>query len=206
MVCLACKCSPRRPGSPGWTPILYLDQAIEFDEMVALYAVARACIVSSLRDGMNLVSYEYVACQDDQADMGPGVLILSEFAGAAQALGAGCVMVNPFNIEDLARAISEAIEMPVAQRTELHAYASRYINKHTSQAWAQIRDEYVSESNARSKTAIGHMLAVSENAGGNVVMTSPNSNNNYVDAMNVDANMTLENIIRTQARLLRRRN
>ena len=76
----------------------------------------------------------------------------------------------------------------------------------SSQAWAQIRDEYVSSTNARSKTAIGHMLAVSENAGGNVVMTSPNSNNNYVDAMNVDANMTLENIIRTQARLLRRRN
>lgn len=76
----------------------------------------------------------------------------------------------------------------------------------SSQAWAQIRDEYVSSTNARSKTAIGQMLAVSENAGGNVVMTSPNSDDNYVDAMNVDANMTLENIIRTQARLLRQRN
>jgi hypothetical protein len=72
----------------------------------------------------------------------------------------------------------------------------------SSQAWAQIRDEYVSSTNARSKTAIGHMLAVSENAGGDVVMTSPSNS----DDNNVDANMTLENIIRTQARLLRQRN
>jgi len=72
----------------------------------------------------------------------------------------------------------------------------------SSRAWAQIRDEYVSSTNARSKTAIGHMLAVSENAGGDVVMTSPSNS----DDNNVDANMTLENMIRTQARLLRQRN
>ncbi len=56
-------------------------------------------IVTSLRDGMNLVSYEYVACQSDNA----GVLVLSEFAGAAQSLGAGAILVNPWNIIDMAQ-------------------------------------------------------------------------------------------------------
>lgn len=68
-------------------------------ELCALYAVTDVAMVTSLRDGMNLVSYEYVACQTDNA----GVLILSEFAGAAQSLGAGAILVNPWNINDMAQ-------------------------------------------------------------------------------------------------------
>ena len=124
-----------RFGSPTYNPIQYLDQSAGFEELVALYHVADACVVTSLRDGMNLVSYEYVACQEGGGD--PGVLVLSEFAGAAQTLGAGCVRVNPYNIDELARGIYEAISMPAEQRRELHAYASQYIAKYTSQAWAQ---------------------------------------------------------------------
>jgi hypothetical protein len=63
------------------------------------YAVTDVAIVTSLRDGMNLVSYEYVACQSDNA----GVLVLSEFAGAAQSLGAGAILVNPWNITDMSQ-------------------------------------------------------------------------------------------------------
>ena len=58
---------------------------------------ADVALITSLRDGMNLVSYEYVACQSDNA----GVLVLSEFAGAAQSLGAGAILVNPWNIKDM---------------------------------------------------------------------------------------------------------
>ena len=82
---------------------------------------------------MNLVSYEYVTCQEANH----GVLVLSEFAGAAQTLGAGCVRVNPYNIEELARGISDAIAMGEEQRVELSTYASQYVNKFTAQAWAQ---------------------------------------------------------------------
>ena len=78
---------------------------------------------------MNLVSYEYVACQEATN----GVLVLSEFTGAAQALGAGCIRVNPYNIEELARGIGDAIAMPPHQRAELHKYASQYVAKFTSQ-------------------------------------------------------------------------
>ena len=147
-----------RFGTPSYTPIHYLDQSIEFEEMVALYHVADVCIVTSLRDGMNLVSYEYIACQDpapspvdDELEAGPGsgagaegayltrrgVLVLSEFAGAAQTLGAGCVRVNPYNVEELARGLAEAISMGEEQRAQLHAYGQGYIDKYTSQSWAQ---------------------------------------------------------------------
>ena len=122
-----------RFGTPSYTPIHYLDQSIDFEEMVALYHVADVCIVTSLRDGMNLVSYEYIACQDTKKR----VLVLSEFAGAAQTLGAGCVRVNPFDVEEVARGIADAISMAEEQRADLHAYASQYIDKYTSQQWAE---------------------------------------------------------------------
>ena len=69
-------------GTAEFMPIHFMHKSINFDELVALYAVADACLVSSTRDGMNLVSYEYIACQKQRN----GVLILSEFAGAAQSL------------------------------------------------------------------------------------------------------------------------
>jgi len=80
-------------------------QSVDFTELVALYSTSAACIVSSLRDGMNLVAYEYVACQ--QANK--GVLVLSEFAGAAQALGAGCIRVNPYDTRELARGLYQVL-------------------------------------------------------------------------------------------------
>lgn len=72
-------------GTLTYVPIHHLDRQLSFHELSALYAVTDVALVTSLRDGMNLVSYEYVACQSDNA----GVLVLSEFAGAAQSLGAG---------------------------------------------------------------------------------------------------------------------
>jgi len=63
-------------------PIHFLNKSVNFVELCALYAVADMCLVTSTRDGMNLVSYEYVACQQENH----GVLVLSEFAGAAQSL------------------------------------------------------------------------------------------------------------------------
>ena len=79
-----------RFGSVEFTPIHFIHKSVSFDELVSLYAVADACIVSSTRDGMNLVSYEYIVSQQEKH----GVLILSEFAGAAQSLN-GSLIVNP---------------------------------------------------------------------------------------------------------------
>jgi trehalose 6-phosphate synthase len=82
--------------------------------LAGFYRMAQVGLVTSLRDGMNLVAKEYVAAQDPA---NPGVLVLSKFAGAARQLGSA-LLVNPHDIEGLANAISEAFAMPVEERRE----------------------------------------------------------------------------------------
>jgi len=112
-------------------PIHYLDQSMTFNELCALYFRADIMFVTSLRDGMNLVSFEYVACQ--KAAASTGVLVLSEFAGAAQALGAGALLVNPYNSEEVANAIALGLNMPRKEREERFEYLDHHINVHTVQ-------------------------------------------------------------------------
>lgn len=114
-------------------PIHYLDQSMTFPELCALYFRADIMFVTSLRDGMNLVSFEYIACQKKRK----GVLVLSEFAGAAQALGAGALLVNPYNTDEVASALHEALNMPLQEREQRFDYMSTHINQHTAQTWAE---------------------------------------------------------------------
>lgn len=116
-------------------PVIYKDASMSFHDLVALYRVADIALITSLRDGMNLVSYEFVACHKENNP--PGVLILSEFAGAAQSLGAGAIRVNPWNLQETAQAIYDALEMTAEDRMALHSYAYRYVTEHTSQLWAE---------------------------------------------------------------------
>ncbi|KAG5551503.1 hypothetical protein RHGRI_009800 [Rhododendron griersonianum] len=90
-------------------------------------------LVTSLRDGMNLVSYEFVACQDSKK----GVLILSEFAGAAQSLGAGAILVNPWNITEVAASIGQALNMSAEEREKRHWHNFVHVTTHTAQEWAE---------------------------------------------------------------------
>ena len=111
-------------------PIHYLDQSMKFEELCALYFRAEVMFVTSLRDGMNLVSFEYIACQEKNR----GVLVLSEFAGAAQALGAGALLINPYNTDEVAQALDQALNMPKEERDMRFQYMSNHINTHTAQA------------------------------------------------------------------------
>ena len=95
----------------GHTAIRYLHQTHPREEMVALYLAADVMLVTALRDGMNLVAKEYVASRIDNR----GVLILSEFAGAADELGMA-LRVNPHDIDALKQAIMRAIDMPGAEQ------------------------------------------------------------------------------------------
>eukprot|EP00897_Mesotaenium_endlicherianum_P008101 jgi/Mesen1/7319/ME000376S06482 len=112
-----------RYGTLTTVPIHHLDRSLAFNELCALYAITDIALVTSLRDGMNLVSYEFVACQNHKK----GVLILSEFAGAAQSLGAGAILVNPWNISDMAGAIEDALGMSEAERTERHRHNFEHV-------------------------------------------------------------------------------
>lgn len=118
-------------GTVEYSPIVFINQSVNFDDLCALYTISDVAVVSSIRDGMNLVSYEYIACQKQRH----GVLVLSEFAGSAQSLS-GAIHVNPWNIEELAEAIHQALTLPQREREIRHAKLFHYVNKHTAGFWA----------------------------------------------------------------------
>lgn len=95
-----------------WMPIRYLARGYARSELAGLYRLARVCLVTPLQDGMNLVAKEFVAAQD--AD-DPGVLVLSQFAGAAEQMR-DAVIVNPHDIDGTADAIHQALNMPLDER------------------------------------------------------------------------------------------
>ena len=110
-----------RFSTTDWAPIQYLCRSIPSDELVALYRAADVMVVTPLRDGMNLVAKEYVACRVN----GDGVLVLSELAGAAWELGEA-LQVNPYNVHQTATALREAILMsPNEQRSRMHLLRQR---------------------------------------------------------------------------------
>jgi trehalose 6-phosphate synthase len=104
-----------RHGGASWTPIRYVNRSFPRSTLAAFYRTADVGLVTPLRDGMNLVAKEYVAAQDPE---NPGVLVLSQFAGAVAELGDGALVVNPHEPEAMAGAILRALGMPLAERQE----------------------------------------------------------------------------------------
>jgi trehalose 6-phosphate synthase len=118
-------------GEVGYSPVHYLHQSFPREEMAALYLAAEVMLVTPLRDGMNLVAKEYVACRNDDS----GTLVLSEFTGAADEL-AGAFRVNPHDIEGLKDAIVRAAETsPAEARRRMRAMRKR-IFEHDVARWA----------------------------------------------------------------------
>jgi trehalose 6-phosphate synthase/phosphatase len=113
-----------------WQPIIYRYNHLEFNDLSALYQAAHVGLITPLRDGMNLVAKEYVAsCGEDG-----GVLILSELAGAASELGEA-LLVNPMEIDEVARAINEALTMPAADQTGKIKLMQRRLIEYDVQSW-----------------------------------------------------------------------
>ncbi|KAA8495657.1 Alpha,alpha-trehalose-phosphate synthase UDP-forming A [Porphyridium purpureum] len=119
-------------GSVDYSPIVFINQSVKFDLLCALYYVADACVVTSIRDGMNLVSYEYVMCQLQNH----GVLILSEFAGSARSLS-GAMRVNPWNTDELCSAFNDALSLDKKERHIRHWKLYHYVTTHTAAFWAK---------------------------------------------------------------------
>ncbi|KAH3902943.1 probable Alpha,alpha-trehalose-phosphate synthase [UDP-forming] 56 kDa subunit [Saccharomycodes ludwigii] len=119
-------------GTVEFVPIHFMHKSIPFNELISLYAVSDVCLVSSTRDGMNLVSYEYIACQSEKK----GSLILSEFTGAAQSLN-GAIIVNPWNTDELADSINEALTLPEEKKVANWEKLYKYISKYTSEFWGE---------------------------------------------------------------------
>ncbi|OVE81211.1 bifunctional alpha,alpha-trehalose-phosphate synthase (UDP-forming)/trehalose-phosphatase [bacterium M21] len=121
-----------RHGKIGWVPIWFFFKPFSFEELSALYRCSDVLLVTPLRDGMNLVVKEYIASRTDLR----GTVVLSETAGAASELGEA-LLVNPNDIRAIARAIKEALEVPVVTQIEknqsMHARLARY----NVDRWAQ---------------------------------------------------------------------
>ncbi|HWS50930.1 MAG TPA: trehalose-6-phosphate synthase [Microbacterium sp.] len=115
----------------GHTAIRYLHQGYPREEMAALYLAADVMLVTALRDGMNLVAKEYVATRIDNR----GVLVLSEFAGAADELGSA-ILVNPHDIEGLKEAILRAVEMPPREQSRRMRALRRRVLDNDVTAWS----------------------------------------------------------------------
>ena len=120
-----------RHGMGSWQPIIFLRRYFSNTPLWALYSLADLCIVSSLHDGMNLVAKEYIAARSE-AD---GVLILSKFTGAAYDL-TGPVLVNPYDIEQFAQAIAEALTMPVSEQRQRMQRMRTYLRENDIYRWA----------------------------------------------------------------------
>lgn len=120
-----------RFGRPPWTPVEYVRRHVSFVDLVALYRVAHVMLVTPVRDGMNLVAKEFIASRTD----GDGVLLLSEFAGAAGEL-AGAVTVNPYDTAGTADVLYQVLGMPEAERRRRMATMRAQVVAHDVHRWA----------------------------------------------------------------------
>ncbi|GIV27227.1 MAG: bifunctional alpha,alpha-trehalose-phosphate synthase (UDP-forming)/trehalose-phosphatase [Bacteroidia bacterium] len=114
-----------------WSPIIYKYGHLEFEELVALYNIADIMLVTPLRDGMNLVSKEFIASKNSN-----GVLILSETTGASKSL-IDALIVNPNDIEEIGEAIHIAIKMPLSEQNERLIKLQTFIKKNDVNKWAE---------------------------------------------------------------------
>jgi trehalose 6-phosphate synthase/phosphatase len=116
----------------AWRPIIYQYKSLSFNELVALYDISLVGLITPLRDGMNLVAKEYVACQVTEK----GVLILSEMTGAASELSEA-ILINPADKREVAEALNKALSMPLRDRTVLIARMQGRIKNYTVFTWAK---------------------------------------------------------------------
>jgi trehalose 6-phosphate synthase len=116
-----------------WTPLRYSTRAAPRPTLAGLYRIGRIGVVTPLRDGMNLVAKEFIAAQPEND---PGVLILSQFAGAAQELTEALV-VNPFDPDGIADAMHLALTMPPEERKERHTALREKVFRTTAQLFAR---------------------------------------------------------------------
>eukprot|EP01018_Ginkgo_biloba_P005524 Gb_07459 [translate_table: standard] len=133
-------------GKLGYEPVVLIDRPLPFYERIAFYTIAECCLVTAVRDGMNLIPYEYIICRqgnsklDGTLGLNPStlkksMLVVSEFIGCSPSLS-GAIRVNPWNIDAVAEAMDAAIVMPEAEKQLRHEKHYRYVSTHDVGYWA----------------------------------------------------------------------
>ncbi|XP_057482200.1 alpha,alpha-trehalose-phosphate synthase [UDP-forming] 6-like isoform X2 [Actinidia eriantha] len=134
-------------GKPGYEPIVLIDEPLKFYERIAYYVVAECCLVTAVRDGMNLIPYEYIISRqgnerlDKVLGLGPStpkksMLVVSEFIGCSPSLS-GAIRVNPWNIDAVADAMDCALVMDESEKQLRHEKHYRYVSTHHVGYWAR---------------------------------------------------------------------
>jgi trehalose 6-phosphate synthase/phosphatase len=116
-----------------WQPVFYFYRSYPVETLSALYSLADVCLVTPMRDGMNLVCKEYIASRTNNT----GVLILSEMAGASKEL-IDAIIVNPNNIGTIARSIKEALNMPLEEQQRRMKLMRQIVSKFNVEHWVKI--------------------------------------------------------------------
>jgi trehalose 6-phosphate synthase len=133
-----------RFGHAGWIPIHYIFRSLDNIQLVAHYRTSEIALITPLRDGMNLVAKEYCACSANDN----GVLILSEFAGAADQLGEKALLVNPYDIEKTADTIYQAFSMPFDERQQRMQWLRNQVKKYDVHRWLRNFMKAINEVNS----------------------------------------------------------
>lgn len=120
-------------GEAAWVPVRYLYRSYGKQQLTQLYRAATVGYVTPLRDGMNLVAKEYVAAQDPE---NPGVLLLSQFAGAAVEMH-DAVLTNPYHIDGMARDLDRSLRMQLDERKARHAKLLATVQRSNAVTWAE---------------------------------------------------------------------
>ncbi|EOY25144.1 Trehalose phosphatase/synthase 5 isoform 1 [Theobroma cacao] len=134
-------------GRPGYDPVVLIDSNLQFYERIAYYVIAECCLVTAVRDGMNLIPYEYIICRqgneklDETLGLNPlvpkkSMLVVSEFIGCSPSLS-GAIRVNPWNIDAVAEAMDSALIVSEAEKQLRHEKHYRYVSTHDVAYWAR---------------------------------------------------------------------
>lgn len=160
-------------GNSNYKPVVLIDRPLPFYERIAYYTVAECCMVTAVRDGMNLIPYEYIICRQGNSKLDKilglspsstkkSMLIVSEFIGCSPSLS-GAIRVNPWNIDSVAEAMETAIVIPESEKQLRHDKHYRYVSTHDVGYWArsflQDLDRSCKDHNRRRCWGIGFGLS-----------------------------------------------
>ncbi len=132
-----------------WVPIRYLNKGFGRTTILGFLSISGVALVTPMRDGMNLVAKEFVAAQEPND---PGVLVLSELAGAARELTAA-VIVNPYDVEDVAKGLARAIAMPREERKDRWEAMMKVLRKNNIERWKKRYLAALEQSSVRGNEA-----------------------------------------------------
>ncbi|KAH7306491.1 hypothetical protein KP509_22G015400 [Ceratopteris richardii] len=133
-------------GTSGYKPVILIERPLSHIERIAYYTIAECCVVTAVRDGLNLIPYEYTVCREGSSSetessskvlsSKQSALVISEFIGCSPSLS-GAIRVNPWNVNDVSESIQSALTMPIQEKEMRHEKHYKYVSTHDVAYWVR---------------------------------------------------------------------